>query len=154
MHSPMIAIWWVGGLSWLFWRQFHPRPVARRPRISLVLIALGAVETVLYLSDQSLPGTALLVLTGSFAVGLALSAARSRTVRLWPEDGTVWRRGTATTMVLWIVALAVHFASGRLVVDTGGPAGTSSATVLLYLGVALLTQTLLVRQRAAHLTAR
>ncbi len=113
-----------------------------------MLLILGAVETIAFADHHHLDAATVGILCGSLLVGAALGVARGFTVRLWVDQGRLFRQGTALTVALWLVAVGIHLASETAVRHEGGPAGASSATMLLYLGLALTIQTSVLRRRA------
>jgi hypothetical protein len=66
---------------------------------------------------------------------------RALTVRLWRNGDLVLRQGTWVTMALWIVGVAIHALVGAL-------ADISDSTLLLYMGITLGAQQLIVQARA------
>jgi hypothetical protein len=88
-------------------------------------------------------------MAASALVGVGFAVARGFTVRIWRDEaGTLWSRGTAATLVLWIAGLAAHVG-----LDLLAGHGAGSATIVLYIGTMLLAQLLVVQWRARSLTA-
>jgi hypothetical protein len=79
----------------------------------------------------------------SIAIGLGLAVVRARTIRIWAEAGNVWQQGTWVTAVLWVVGLGQH-----LLLDAVGAPGLGSVSLLLYFGVIIFAQRLVVLGRA------
>jgi FtsH-binding integral membrane protein len=138
-------------LAWLLTRQLTERPLKEKSRIGLVLIVVGAIETVSFAGSHSLSAHDALLLVASLVVGIVLAALRAFTVRLRTDGGQITRRGTWLTAVLWIVGIGLHY-----LMDAGVSSGFGSVTVLLYFGVVLLAQRqiLLARARGAGVLAR
>ncbi|MFI0784641.1 hypothetical protein ACH4Q6_03455 [Streptomyces lydicus] len=141
-------------------RQLRTRPVrAAAPLIgTAVLGVLGVVALTFGVASATehhpltAPTVALVVLT--LALAVPLGVVRARTVRVWRgPDGGALRKGTALTTALWLVSAAVHAAMAQWIdhTATGGLLGLS--TLHLYLAVTYTVQALLVRRRAARLTA-
>jgi hypothetical protein len=130
-------------LVWLLFRQLTERPLREKSRLGLVLVVVGAVETVSYVSGHRLSGHDAGMLVLSLVVGLALAAARAFTVRLRRHNGLITRQGTWLTGLLWIVAIGQHF-----LIDTTVAAGLGAVTILLYFGVVLLAQQQVLSARA------
>ncbi|MFH8678401.1 hypothetical protein [Streptomyces lydicus] len=141
-------------------RQLRTRPVrATAPLIgTAVLGVLGVVALTFGVASATAhhpltaPTVALVVLT--LALAVPLGVVRARTVRVWRgPDGGALRKGTALTTALWLGSAAVHAAMAQWIdhTATGGLLGLS--TLHLYLAVTYTVQALLVRRRAARLTA-
>lgn len=147
---------WVAVLAWLLSRQVRRRAVRRSgaggPRrrsgqAGAVLVVVGAVELGGYARVHPLPLSAVGILAASFLFGLGLGVVRAHTVRIWYADGTVYRQGTWLTVLLWLAGTGGHLAGGELIGVAGGPAGAGSASMLLYLGMAVAVQTVFIRRR-------
>jgi hypothetical protein len=92
------------------------------------------------------------ILAGSLLVAAsAFGALRAATVRLWPVENWVVGRGTWVTMALWAVSLVGHFAAGWAITRRGGPSGLDWASLLLYLGITLGVQNVVLTRRAVAL---
>ncbi|MFI9718411.1 hypothetical protein ACIHFE_01970 [Streptomyces sp. NPDC052396] len=138
-------------------RQLRTRPV--RETASLiglgVLAVLGAFAVAFGVMSVTkyhpVPATAWLLITLSLAIGIAFGLARARTVRVWRDTatGTVLRKGSAWTVGLWLVSLAVHFGMDAWIdqVTKAGFLGVS--TIYAYVAVTLGAQFWSVRRRAA-----
>lgn len=130
-------------LAWLLTRQLTERPLKEKSRLGLVLIVIGAVETLSFVRDHPLSGHDGLMLVLSLAIGLVLAAARAFTVRLRGTGGRLTRQGTWATAVLWIVSIGLHY-----LIDTTVDGGLGSVTILLYFGIVLLAQRQILLARA------
>jgi hypothetical protein len=151
------ALIWVAALAWLLSRQLQRRPIGGRRRggrsgrrgpIALLLLLAGAVELVAFTEHHHLDATTVGILCASFVVGAGLGVARGFTVRLWVENGQLFRQGTLVTAALWVLAAGLHLGSAEVIRQAGGPAGASSASMLLYLALSLTVQTRVLRHRA------
>jgi hypothetical protein len=150
---------WLAVLAWLLYRQLQRRQIGgrstgRRARIALVLLVLGAVEFFRFAEHRHFSPASIAVLVASFAVGAGLGVARGFTVRLTVEDGRLYRQGTPVTIALWLVAVGLHLASEHLVHHEGGPGGAGTASMLLYLAVALTVQSRVLVHRARSRVAK
>jgi hypothetical protein len=147
------AVIWVAALAWLLYRQVQRRPIGRgrasgrRGQVAVILLLIGAVQFVSFTRNHHLDGTSIAILCFSFLIGASLGVARGFTVRLWVEDRQLYRQGTAITVALWLVAVGLHLGSDRLIAHEGGPSGAGSASMLLYLALALTIQTRVLRHR-------
>jgi hypothetical protein len=144
-------------LAWLLYRQVQRRPIGgrgaggrggRRRQVGLILLVIGAIQLVEFAQRHTLTADTVGILGLSFLVGAGLAVARAFTVRLWFEDGQLFRQGTALTVLLWLVAAGLHLASAAAISRAGGPSGAGSASLLLYLALSLTIQALVLRHRA------
>jgi hypothetical protein len=130
--------------------QLIPRPLGFDYRLPLVLCAIGLFESFSFLRDHH-GGSVLAALAGSLVLAVVSGLVRAPSVRLWIQDGQVWRRGTWLTAVLWVLTLAAHFGYDALV--THGKADVGTATILLYFAVSQAVQRVVLSARAARLPA-
>jgi hypothetical protein len=148
---------WVAVLGWLLSRQVRRRAIGRPSggrrrrsgQVGAVLLAVGAVELFVYARMHPLPASAIGILLLSFAFGLGLGVVRAHTVRIWYADGGLYRQGTWLTVLLWLVGTGGHLALGEVVAAPGA----GSATMLLYLGLAVSVQTFFIRRRVRRYVA-
>jgi hypothetical protein len=129
-------------LAWVLYRQRQVRPLRTTLILPVVLIILGVLD----IGGAGKSGlgspTGLLILVALLigdAVGLG--ALRALTVHIWQSGDTAFRQGSWWTIGLWLVGTAIHLAVDAL-------AGISESTVLLYLGVTLIAQRLVLQLRA------
>jgi hypothetical protein len=134
-------------------RQLRAQPVnvaggARRP---LIFASIGVVLGVQYVLGHRVTALGVVGLTVSLVLAAVLAYLRGHTVRLWRQDGAWWRRGTALTLALWFCSVGSHLGIdalfGHLDPAEGIGKGLGNATLLLYLGVSLGLQHLLVLHR-------
>jgi hypothetical protein len=135
-------------VAYILSRQLRVRPVPRFPRVQLPLIIgiIGLIQVLGYTGDHH-------VTTDEYAwvIGAGLlGAVRALTVKIWTTNNWVVRQGTWVTMTLWVISLALHFAS-----DVGashvGAANLEENSLLLYLAVTLGVQNYVVHRRALPL---
>jgi hypothetical protein len=140
-------------LAWLLWRQTQKRLVRedRRPTVLLILLVLGVVQLSAYLKTTSTSATVILLLVGSLVLAAGFGVVRAHSVKLWRQDGQLWRQGTWLTIVLWVVAIGVHI--GLDVLFDSSAKGLSGASILLYLAVSLGVQRFVVQSRATRLAS-
>lgn len=145
----------IGILALLFVlaRQLQKRPVRedRGMRFMLILAVVGLYEIGTYLAHHSAHATAIGIVAGSLVVAAVFGAIRAYTVRLWREDGVLYRQGNALTLLLWLVAIGAHFGLDILVDHSGGGSGLASSALVLYIAVSLGVQRLVVGRRATRL---
>jgi hypothetical protein len=134
-------------------RQTTVRPVPRRfqARLPVILGVIGLFELFSYTDNHHVTRDDDLWLVGTLVVGaVILGAVRALTVKVWTSNNWVVRQGTPVTMVLWVISLGLHF----VVEGGGGHAGVAdleAASLLLYLGLTLGTQNLVIHRRALAL---
>jgi hypothetical protein len=157
MSTPVVVniVLGVAVLALVLWRQLSTRSVQsdRNARVLAVLGVLGAYQLVHYVTGGGqISAAAIGCLVLSLAIGGGLAALRARTTTVWWTANGWMRRGTALTLVLWLVSIGCHFlidfAGDRLAPDAGiGQLG--NATILLYLVVVLGVQNALLTRRVA-----
>ncbi|HJP78269.1 MAG TPA: hypothetical protein VJ914_28610 [Pseudonocardiaceae bacterium] len=133
-------------------RQVQKRSVRQdsRPLIFLIIAVLGLVEAGEFVRTHPVGSQAILLTVASLVVAAVFGVIRAYTVRLWHEGGQLFRQGNAMTIVLWLVAIGIHFGLDALI-DSSAK-GLSASTLLLYLAVTLGVQQLVVRYRATALS--
>ncbi|MCW2854747.1 MAG: hypothetical protein JWR52_362 [Marmoricola sp.] len=138
-------------LAFVISRQLQARPVREeRPyRLMLVLAVIGAVEVVQYAGSTTVPIEAWALLAVTLVIGTALGALRGALVHVWRNDGVLTRQGNATTVVLWVLGLTVHFGVDAVIAHVSHPARELGGdALLLYLALVLGAQRFVTLQRA------
>jgi len=133
--------------------RLRPRPARTRRLLTgpVVVMLVGAFLLVPWLALPA-PGGAVAtigVAVVDLALTVGLGVARAATVQISPgPEGVVRYRYTGATVALWAVSVALRFG----LADAGARLGASPAVteggVLLTLGLALLTQNLVVARNA------
>jgi hypothetical protein len=133
-------------------RQVQKRSVREdsRPLIFLALAVVGLLEAGQYIKAHPVNSEAILLTVASLVLAAVFGVIRAYTVRLWREEGQLFRQGNVLTIVLWIVAIGIHL-GGDLLIDSSAK-GLSTTTLLLYLAVTLGVQQMVVRYRAGQLS--
>lgn len=135
----------LAALALVIYRQVMVRPVRMRPLLPVLLAVIGAVELSGYLRGHHPtvlePG---LRLTSLVVFGVGLGAVRAWTVRIFPRAGGLVRQGTWITVVLWLVTVALHLGADAVT-------GIGQASILLYLGLPLGVQQMVVQGRAGRI---
>jgi hypothetical protein len=158
LHPLETALIAVAAFAFILYRQLRAQRVdaakgARRP---LIFAAVGVVLAGQYLLHHQVTALGVAGLAVSLVLAALLSYLRGHSVRLWRQDGAWWRRGTALTLVLWFCSIGSHLGVdalvGHLDPAEGIGKGLGNATLLLYLGVSLGLQHLVVLQRVRRLT--
>jgi hypothetical protein len=139
-------------LAFILVRQVQKRSVREdRPILPLILLVIGVIELVDFVDAHPVHGTGIAMLGASLVVAAGFGAIRAYTVRLWREDGTLYRQGNWLTIVLWLVAIGVHFGADVLIDHSGSAKGLATAALTLYLAVSFGVQRFVVRARAASM---
>jgi len=137
-------------LAFILYRQLQPRAIREdNPyRIMGILAIIGLLELVSFGNKHDVPGKAWLLLALSIAIGAGFGALRGLFVHVWRKDGVLTRQGNASTIVLWIVAIAIHFGADAVIGHEAPNAkGLADTGVLLYLAFALAAQQAVVIER-------
>jgi hypothetical protein len=134
-------------LVWVIRRQMVERRLTttRMLTIPILLIVLGLAESSSAFNRLNSP-TALALLLGGVLVGAVGGAARAASQRLIRRDGVVYTRGTGWTMLLWLATVLVRVGMAALGAALHAPEGTGE--ILLFLGVTLAVQNVLLARRA------
>lgn len=141
-------------LAFVLARQLQKRSVREdsRPVVLLILVVLGVIELGQFVKAHPVNATGVAMLAASLVVAAVFGVIRARTIRLWREDGVLYRQGNALTVVLWLVAIGVHFGADVLIDDSGAAKGLSSAALLLYIAVSFGVQRVVVQSRASGMS--
>lgn len=132
----------VAILVYLLYQQRQIRVLKTTLLLPLVLAVVGLSSMLSDLKGHPLSTSQAAILVGLFvgdAVGLG--TLRAFTVRLWRQDQQVFRQGRWLTLGLWLVGVAVH--EGGL-----AAAHIDSSSLLLYMGLTLAAQRLVLAARA------
>jgi hypothetical protein len=132
-------------------RQVQKRSVKEdsRPVIFLILAVVGVFEAGQFIKSHPVGSQAVLLALASLVLAAVFGVIRAFTVRLWRENGQLFRQGNVLTIVLWLVSIGIHF-GGDTLIDSSAK-GLSTSTLLLYLAVTLGVQQVVVRYRATQL---
>jgi uncharacterized membrane protein HdeD (DUF308 family) len=133
----------------IMFRQVQKRSVKedRGPTLMLVLGVIGVIQLGQFVTAHPVNSTGVLMLVASLVAAAVFGIIRAYTVRLWREDGVLYRQGNWLTVLLWLVAIGVHFGADMLVDDSGSAKGLSSAAITLYIAVSFGVQRLVVGSR-------
>jgi hypothetical protein len=171
MAGPVSIVVDVLVLALLLARQVTARPLSGGYRLPAILAIIGLFEFGAYLlgggqqlaqilkGQRSFPtihdgSTVIAALAGSLVIAALSAALRAPTFRLWWQDGRYWRKGTAVTLVLWIVSLAAHLVYDDLIAHSSALSGLGSATIPLYFAVSLGIQRMFLAARASRIPQR
>ncbi|MDX3191958.1 hypothetical protein PV458_26395 [Streptomyces sp. MN03-5084-2B] len=106
--------------------------------VPLLLTAVGG-----YLTLKALPGASaaeLGLLAADLLVLAGLGVLRSTTTTLAERDGTTFQRGSAVTIGLWALTVAVRIGVAALSTALGVTGPLTSASIALTLGVSIAVQ--------------
>lgn len=104
----------------------------------LILVVVGA-----YLAAKALPGASaaeLGLLAADLVVLAGLGVLRSTTTTLTERDGTTFQKGSAVTIGLWVLTIAVRVGLVALGTALGVAGPLTSASIALTLGVSIAVQ--------------
>jgi len=137
-------------LALLVYRQLQPRRVRldSAVRLTLILLVAGAAQAAPVLFRHPPATIVVIMLLAGLVSGAVFGTLRAYTTKLWIKDDDVWQQGTWLTLVLWLVAVGLHFGIDYLSEQQGAPAGLGSSTIVLYLAVTLGIQRFITQQRA------
>jgi len=137
----------------IIYRQLVKRPVESRQLVvlPLVLAALGLTNL-----NHEPPATSAAVstLVASLASAVVFGLARGVSVRVWQEAGTVLRQGTAITLALWVIAIALRIGIGAIAHRDGVAQSVTFGELPLFLGVTLAAQNVVIWMRAQAILLR
>lgn len=156
LESAVIAIVVI---AFVLYRQTRERPVRDGAlRAPLILGIVGVVRTYSFLQHAPTVriGEIAAVLLG-FVIAVLLAFPRARSIQMYRTDsGTLVRRGGAITVGLWFAAIAAHVGVSMVIPMVFGEglsnpvSGLEGPTLLIYLGISLGVQALIVQSRAQH----
>ncbi len=130
-------------LGWIVTKQVTRQPLTTKTRLSLILGLIGLAETWSFAQHTHLTGHDVALTALSMAVGVGLALVRARTVRVWADDASVWQQGTWVTAALWVAGIAQH-----LLIDSQVARGLGTASLLLYFGIVIFAQRVVIVARA------
>jgi uncharacterized membrane protein len=132
-------------LAYILWNQLQVRVARQNLTLPLILIVIGAGDLSQYAARHVItPADAETLAASLLFIAIGLGAVRAYTVKLWRDGGKVLRQGTYITLALWLAGTAVHVGLESL-------ARGASATDLLYLGLTLAAQRLVLQVRVRNL---
>ena len=143
-------------LLWIVFRQLRARPVKERNAytVMLVLGVLGLYQIATLAGKVPVPASAYVALVIGLGSGAFFGWLRGRLVRVWRQDGALFRQGNWLTVLLWIGGLLVHLGIDRVGVLLAPASQQAAASacgtngILLYLAVALAAQRSATLRRA------
>ena len=135
---------------WVLTRQLRARPVVVRQLfvlpVVLAVVGIGSLNSAASKAGSHFTGHDTTWLAIDLAATILFGVLRGASVRLYPQDGVLWRKGTWLTLAGWVLSFAARGAIGVLASDHGAPVVASSALVLSF-GVSLAVQGVVVYWR-------
>jgi hypothetical protein len=142
----------VAVLGFLVYRQLRARPLRASPRLLLILLVIGVIETYGYFhAGKHSASAAAVALVGSLVLAAAFGAVRAFTVRIWQQDGQPWVQGNWLTATLWVLAVAAHLGFDYLVGQHKDIGDIGDATVVLYVVASFAVQRVVMFRRAQRM---
>ena len=133
-------------LVFIIYRQRRVRLVRESVSITLPLILaiVGISNFEYYLSSNPLTMTSTIsIIVSLLFLAVGMGAIRAFSVRIWRQNGDVFRQATWLTIALWIVSIALHIAADQI-------GNTGEATLLIYYAITLFVQRSIVYARAKN----
>lgn len=128
---------------WVVARQLQARPVVVRklfvlPAI-LVIVGIGSLNSAASKGAAHFTSNDAAWLAIDLAATVVFGLVRGASIRLYAQDGALWRRGTWLTLAGWALSFAARAGIGLLAADNGAKIVASSALALSF-GVSLAVQ--------------
>ncbi|MEW9526930.1 hypothetical protein [Microbispora sp. NPDC049125] len=149
MNAQTVALIAVAAVV-VIYRQMMTRPTERRGvlYISAALVVYGLLGGGLF--DPAHLALSVVLVVAEIALAVIFGFVRAGTVRVWRDQaGVTWSQASVWTLVAWLASLAsrvVLFVAGRAAGVESAP-----ATVLVFVGVTIAAQSLLVIRRGRAL---
>lgn len=151
LGSILIAVVVVG---WLCVRQLQAKPVKedRGLRGPIILGAIGLIQLAEFLNGRSINPLAILLILLSLLVGFGFGWVRGRLVKVYREDGVLYRKGNWLTVVIWVIGISFHLGLDTLAGHFDSAAkGLGATTLLIYIAASLAGQKNEVLRRAKRI---
>jgi hypothetical protein len=133
----------IGALVvWVLTRQLQARPVTVRKLfvlpVILAIIGIGSLNSAVS-KGAHFTSSDTTWLAIDLAATVVFGLLRGASIRLYAQDGVLWRKGTWLTLAGWLASFAVRAGIGVLAADNGAKVVASSALTLSF-GVSLAVQ--------------
>jgi hypothetical protein len=143
----------IAAVCYVMFRRVIGEPAQAKRMLVLpaILVAMGLSDV----SGAEHNAAAMTFLIATAAISIAFGALRGRSTRLSEQDGIAYVHYTATTIVLWLLSLAVKFGL-NFAFQTADPHAATAAgnSLLLTLGAGMLVEGAITLNRAVHTTSR
>lgn len=128
---------------WVLTRQLQARPVVVRKLFILpVILAVVGVESLnnaISKDGGRFTTSDATYLAIDVVVTIIFGVVRGGSIRLYAQDGTLWRKGTWVTLAGWVLSFAARALIGLVAADHGAKVEASSALILSF-GISLGVQ--------------
>ncbi|MEV4296204.1 hypothetical protein [Microbispora rosea] len=147
METTQIVALTLVVVAFVIYRQMRPRPVARPVVLIIAAVMILAGLGGGGLVDAGHASLSIAVLVAELLVAAGLGVLRAMTTRVWRDQhGVAWAQGGVPTLIAWVGSIAVRVAMMALTSFLG--LASSQSSVLLFVGVTLGVQFLVVARRA------
>jgi hypothetical protein len=99
----------------------HVRPHQLTPRAAALPLVLLAIAGIIYLRPVTVGGNDLALILILVVAGIVLGALSGLADRIWPEQGRLWFRATALSVIAWVAGMGFRFGFAYYAYH-GGPA--------------------------------
>lgn len=129
-------------------RQTMPRPVTMRRLLVLPgVLTVWGLASVGKVFAHGVTGADVLLLVLDVVAAVGLGLLRGGTMQVWESHGVAYSRGRWTTLVAWLVSIAVRLGLVVLAHAMGAEVAANESLLPALLGVTLLMQNLLLAAR-------
>ncbi len=153
MSGPIEIILIFAAVGYVLLRRLVGEPAEgkRMLLVPAVLVAAGLTD----LAQVAQSPASIWFLIGTTAVSVVLGLLRGASVRVFEQGGIVFMRYTMTTVILWIVNIAIKFGAGFVLglVDPQAERATSNGLMLTF-GAGMLLEGLAVLAQAVRMRGR
>ena len=139
-------------LVFIVYRQMRTAPIEPRQLVILpvFLCLVGISNLQRHPPDSVAIGVALGI---SVLTALIFGVARGLTTQIWRSGSVAMRKGTATTLILWVVAILVRIVIGLVARRAGVPVSVTTGEIPVFLGITLAAQNVVIWIRGQEAVA-
>jgi hypothetical protein len=147
--SPLTIALAVAVVGYVLWSRMKGQPltVKKLAVLPAVLLVIGISD----LTGSSAPHLTVKdigFLAVSAGISAVLGAARGATIELYSSQGELWQRYRPVTAGLWVALIVAKLIMTVVAGAAGASAGGGTSTLLLSLGVSMLSEAAVVAPRA------
>ena len=144
MNSQQMILY-VLMIGYILYKQFQPREVRLDSKGKYILCIFGLYRFLQAIQNGRFQVTPLTVM--GLVLTLVLLAGttayfRAQTCHIWVEGGILYKKGTWTSLLLWLVMIFLHGMADHLIPSL-------SSTFVLYLGISWMLQHWFLLERAS-----
>ncbi|HEX6507748.1 MAG TPA: hypothetical protein VF221_08970 [Chloroflexota bacterium] len=134
-------------LVFVVYQQMRTRSIQSRQLIvvPVFLALLGIINLQKHPPDSTAASVAL---AASVLTAIVFGVGRGVTVQIWRAGDVLMRKGTAATLVLWVVGIALRIVIGIVAGRSGVPTSVTTGELPLFLGITLAAQNVLIWLRS------